>query len=389
MKVLVIASTNLRRFLRDRANVFFVFIFPILLILVLGASFGGSVVPRLGVLSLDSGELAVDLTHHLDASSDIRVTEFDARDSMVRAVERGELEAGLVIPAGFDSTIRAGDSVDVEFVSSSGIDATAMRTTVESIITQQATLLQAAHFADSEGVAGFAEGLATATALQGQIPSVDVAVTTSGEAFSLSGLGQFDSSAQTQLLLFMFLTSAAGSAALIQTRRYGVARRMISTPTTARTVLVGEGLGRYAVALVQGLFIMLGTWLVFGVNWGDPLGAAAVLIVFGLVGSGAAMLMGALFDNDQQAGGLGVLLGLGLAALGGCMVPLQVFEWISPGLYKVAHITPHAWGMEAFDHMVLDGAGLVGILPYLGILLGYAVVLYGLASWRLQRVLTR
>jgi ABC-2 type transport system permease protein len=386
VKVLVIAATNLRRFLRDRSNIFFVFVFPILLILVLGASFGGTVVPRLGVLSHDSGELAVDLTQRLDASSDIRITTFDDRPAMVRAVERGELEAGVVIPAGFDATIRAGATADLEFVESTGD--TAMRTTVESIVTQQATVLQAAHFATSEGVAGFADGLATATALQTQIPQIDVTVSTSGETFALARLGQFDSSAQTQLLLFMFLTSATASAALIQTRRYGVAHRMISTPTTARTVLIGEGLGRYVVALVQGTFIMAGTWLLFGVDWGDPVGAVAVLVVFALVGSGAAMLMGALFSNDQQASGLGVLLGMGLAALGGCMVPLQVFKWISPGLYRVAHITPHAWAMEAFDHMVLDNAGLAGILPYLAILLGYAVVLYGVASWRLRRVLT-
>jgi ABC-2 type transport system permease protein len=307
---------------------------------------------------------------------------------MVRAVERGELEAGLVIPSGFDAAIRAGGTADLEFVASSGNGSTAMRTTVESIVTRQGTVLQAAHFATSEGVAGFADGLATATALQAQIPQIDVTVSTSGEAFALTRLGQFDSSAQTQLLLFVFLTSATASAALIQTRRYGVAHRMISTPTTARTVLVGEGLGRYVVALVQGTFIMAGTWLLFGVDWGDPLGAIAVLVVFALVGSGAAMLMGALFHNDQQASGLGVLLGLGLGALGGCMVPLQVFKWISPGLYRVAHITPHAWAMEAFDHMVLDNAGLAGILPYLAILLGYAAVLYGVASWRLRRVLT-
>jgi ABC-2 type transport system permease protein len=386
VKVLVIAATNLRRFLRDRSNIFFVFVFPILLILVLGASFGGTVVPRLGVLSHDSGELAVNLTQRLDASSDIRITTFDDRPAMVRAVERGELEAGLVIPAGFDATIRAGDIAGLEFVESTG-DA-AMRTTVESIVTQQATVLRAAHYATSEGVASFADGLTTAVALVPHIPEVAVTVSTSGETFALARLGQFDSSAQTQLLLFMFLTSATASAALIQTRRYGVAHRMISTPTTARTVLVGEGLGRYVVALVQGTFIMAGTWLLFGVDWGDPVGAVAVLVVFALVGSGAAMLMGALFHNDQQASGLGVLLGMGLAALGGCMVPLQVFKWISPGLYRVAHITPHAWAMEAFDHMVLDNAGLVGILPYLAILLGYAVVLYGVASWRLRRVLT-
>jgi ABC-2 type transport system permease protein len=142
VKVLVIAATNLRRFLRDRSNIFFVFVFPILLILVLGASFGGTVVPRLGVLSEDSGELAIDLTQRLDASSDIRVAGFDDRAGMVRAVERGELEAGLVIPSGFDAAIRAGGTADLEFVASSGNGSTAMRTTVESIVTRQGTVLR-------------------------------------------------------------------------------------------------------------------------------------------------------------------------------------------------------------------------------------------------------
>ena len=191
------------------------------------------------------------------------------------------------------------------------------------------------------------------------------------------------------LLLFVFLTSLAGSSALIQTRRLGVARRMIATPTQVRNVLVGEGLGRFAVALVQGLFIMIGTWLIFGVDWGDPILATVILLLFSLVGSGAAMLMGAVFSNDEQAGGMGVLLGLGLAALGGCMMPLQVFELIAPGLYTVAHITPHAWGLEAFDSIVLSNGTFTDIAVFLLILVGYAVVFYALAIWRLRVVLTR
>ncbi len=389
MKSLVIAATNLRRFLRDRSNVFWVFIAPILMILILGASFGGDSTPRLGLLTEGTGELAADLSARLDASGDVRVAVFDSRDALVRAVERGELEAGLVIPAGYEETISAGGSIDVEFVTDSIDDTRAIRTSVESVITQQGSLLRAAQFVEAEGVGTFAEGLAAAAEVEPYLAPIEVTTTASGEAFSLSRLGRFDSSAHTMLLLYIFLTSTASSGALIQTRRLGVARRMISTPTTARTVLIGEGLGRYSVALVQGLFIMLGTWLVFGVDWGDPLGAAAVLLVFALVGSGAAMLMGALFNNDQQASGLGVLFGLGLAALGGCMVPLEVFKWLSPGLWKVAHVTPHAWGLEAFDNLVLDGGGLVDILPYLGILLAYAVVLYAIASWQLRRVLTR
>ena len=51
MKVLWIALANLRRMFRVRTNIFFVFVFPMVLILVLGATFGGSSTPRLGVVS--------------------------------------------------------------------------------------------------------------------------------------------------------------------------------------------------------------------------------------------------------------------------------------------------------------------------------------------------
>ncbi len=186
-----------------------------------------------------------------------------------------------------------------------------------------------------------------------------------------------------QLLLFVFLTSLTASAALIQTRQLGLARRMVATPTSVGTILIGESLGRLAVALLQGVFIMIGTLVLFGVDWGQPLGAVIIVVTFALVGSGAAMLMGSLFSNDQQASGVAVMLGLGLAALGGCMIPLVVFEVFAPTLWRVAHITPHAWALEAFDALIVDDGTVIDILPFVAILLGYAVVFYGLATWRL------
>ncbi len=389
MKSFAIAATNLRRFIRDRGNIFFVFIFPMLLILVLGASFGGEFNARLGVVAASEGQLAQDVVSRLESIDTVKVIAIETESAAVRGVERGELEAAVLIPADYDSAITGGTPVDVQFLARSGQEGSSLRSNVESVITQQAVVLRAARFAESQGLATFADALATAELTADNIGPVTVEVTAVGEAFSLDLLGQFDSSAQTQLLLFVFLTSLAGSAALIQTRRLGVAKRMIATPTSVRDVLVGEGLGRFLVALVQGLFIMLGTWLIFGVDWGDPLLATLILLIFALVGSGAAMLMGSLFSNDEQAGGMGVLFGLGFAALGGCMVPLQVFEVISPGLYNVAHITPHAWGLEAFDSIVINNGTLADIAVFLAILLGYALVLYTLAIWRLRVVLTR
>ena len=58
MKVLAIAANDLRRLLRWRANIFFLFVLPMLIILLLGAAFGGSDTARIGVVDRDSGKLA-------------------------------------------------------------------------------------------------------------------------------------------------------------------------------------------------------------------------------------------------------------------------------------------------------------------------------------------
>ncbi len=388
MKAFTIAGINLRRFVRDRSNVFWVLVFPILLILVLGAAFGGSSDPRLGVYEAGDGELSGGLVLLLEEQSGMQVVGFESRDDLVATVERGEVEAGLIIPADYDAGLQAGRSVVVELAIRSAEDAQGIRGNVQSALTQQSGVLRAAAFVQAEGAGTFADGLDVAAATGENIPDVTVTVSSVGEQIGYFQLGRFDASAQAELLLFMFLTSLTASAALIQTRRLGVARRMVATPTPVRTILIGEGLGRFVIALLQGVFIMVGTLVLFNVDWGDPIGASAILIVFALVGSGAAMLMGSLFSNDQQAGGLGVLFGLGLAALGGCMIPLIIFEYFAPTLFNIAHITPHAWGLEAFDALVIEKGTVVDTLPFLGILLGYAAVFYLLAIWRLRKVLT-
>ena len=47
-KIFAIAASNVRRMLRERSNIFFVFIFPIALILLIGAQFGGDFDPGVG-----------------------------------------------------------------------------------------------------------------------------------------------------------------------------------------------------------------------------------------------------------------------------------------------------------------------------------------------------
>jgi ABC-2 type transport system permease protein len=371
---------------RVRTNIFFVFVFPMVLILVLGATFGGSFTPRLSVVSTGSGPLGAVLLRQLGQTPHLKVVTVPDSAALLTQVERGNLAAGVIVPPGYDGAVRAGRTVDLRYLARPDQSSQQLGEAVRGVVARQAALLGAARFAVTRHAApDFGAGLAAATRIAPAVPSVSVTQTTAGTALFSRALGQFDEGAWTELLLFLFLTAMTGAVALIETRRLGVARRMLATPTSPATVIVGTTLGRVLIACVQALVIILGSALLFTVSLGQPAGVAAVVILYALVGAGAGIFVGTLFRNEQQAIGVSLLLGLGLGALGNCMVPLEVF---SPTMRRVAHLTPQAWGNDAFARLVGHGASIAGILPQLGILAAYAAVLLTLAAWRLRRVLS-
>ncbi len=92
-KVLAIASANLRIFIRYPSNLFFVFIFPLLLVLVLGVSFGGAFEPHLGVVAPDT-PVATEIVDALGDIDGVVVERFETRAGAIEAVERASLERG-------------------------------------------------------------------------------------------------------------------------------------------------------------------------------------------------------------------------------------------------------------------------------------------------------
>lgn len=380
MKALAISLMNLKRMLRDRSAIFFVFIFPVALILLIGAQFGGASVPQLGYVSAGTGPLSAGLLERLQG--DVELVQYPTEADLVTAVERNMVNAGIVVPTDYESAIDSSDPIEVVFIAPpSGAP---LRLVVAAAVDDQAAILEAALFAAERLDLPTEQTFAAASSSE-QV-GLTVSTESVGESLFPATLGRFDLGASSQLILFMFVNGLAGSAALIQSRRLRVSQRMLGTPTSMTSVVIGEAGGRFAVSIFQGIYIVVATLLMFQVNWGDPLGALAVIVLFGLVSAGAATLMGATFRNDQQAGGIGVVLGLGLAALGGCMFPIELF---SPAMQRLAHITPHAWALDAIAELVRRDGTVVDILPQLGVLAAFAAVFLGLATWRLRAVLTK
>ncbi len=384
MKAWAITSTNIKRLMREPSTIFFVFVFPMMLILVLGASFGGGFTPKVGVVVAGNGAYAQSFAEAIDANEEFESIDYKDPEVLLEDVERGILQLGVIIPENYDSALTSGETAAVEYVGRLDQSSFQYRASIEAVAIDQSAVFQAARLVESRGLADFDSAVAAARLVAAGGGGSEVEVSTTGEAL-FGDIGQFDLGAPSNLILFVFLTSLAGSAALIQTRRLGVSRRMVSTPTSISQILIGETGGRFAIAMIQGLFIMVGAAVAFDVKWGNLLGAAVLLILIALIGAGGGMLMGSLFDNDEQAGSMGVFAGLGLAALGGCMVPLEIFP---DSMQRIAHVTPHAWALDGFAELIRRGGTLGSIGTEVLVLMGFAAILMALGTWRLREKLT-
>jgi ABC-2 type transport system permease protein len=137
---------------------------------------------------------------------------------------------------------------------------------------------------------------------------------------------------------------------------------------------------------MQAVYIVVASVLMFRVDWGDPLATGSILLAFCVVAAAGGLLIGATFRNDSQAAGASIGLGLGMAALGGSMVPLEIFP---EGMRTIARVTPHAWANDAMAEIVRRDGTITDVLPQLGVLVAMGVAVLALATWQLQRVLTK
>lgn len=381
---LAIAAVELRRFVKDKGNVFFTFIFPLMLVFVLGSQFGGSGSSGRVTLSGPDSELRTAVAEQLEGQ-EVSVS-YASHDDMLEQVARGRTDVGLVVNEDASTAYTDGGTSELEMIASSATTSMAAQQQVRVAVTNldlrqvQVTALEDA------GVSGpdAAQALDEAA---GQVnePTLEV-VNVDSLAQEFQGLGQFDLGASSQLLLFTFLTSLAGSSTLINARRQGVMARSLAAPVSTMQALLGQALGRWVIAFFQGGYIMLATWLLFGVDWGNIGLSLLILAIFALVAAGAAMMLGSILDNEGAAVGAGVGLGLVLAAIGGSMMPLEIF---SDTMRTLAHVTPHAWGYDAFAEVQRHGGGLVDILPQLGVLAAMAVAALLVGAWLLRRSMAR
>jgi ABC-type multidrug transport system permease subunit len=188
--------------------------------------------------------------------------------------------------------------------------------------------------------------------------------------------------AGTLIMFTLLILINYGGTLLVMERQEGLLRRLASTPLTRGEVVLGKWMAQMALALCQiGVAIGLGA-VVFGASWG-PHRVMLLLVILSWAGfcSAFSILLANLARSRTQMTGLGLLISMVMAALGGCWWPPEVSpEWMD----ALATFIPAGWAMQALRQLAVPDATPATTAPYLIALL-LATLVSGWLGARLFR----
>ncbi len=355
MTILVIAANNLRRLVRVRENLFFFFVLPLLLIVVLGLTSAGFE-PRIGVYVMGERTTSVEgLIDGLEAVDGTKTTVFDDLGEATDQLEREDVTALVVVPADYGEALDSGATTELQYLSIPTSGGFEVQGFVQSVVAEQNATIRATRLVSDQTGLSENEAAALVAATERVVPELG-ATTVDAEGNPFVETDAVGFVAAQELVLFVFLMGMIAAAALIQVRKLGVTRRMLATPASTFEVVLGEALGRYGVALVQSAFIILATLVLFGLDWGSWPATLAIVAAFARVATAVALFIGALVSNVNQSSTL-------------------------------AHITPHAWAVDAFTEVIQRGGGLAQIGTELAVLVTYGVILLIAGAFTLRRAI--
>ncbi|MBI5962459.1 MAG: ABC transporter permease [Chloroflexi bacterium] len=190
------------------------------------------------------------------------------------------------------------------------------------------------------------------------------------------------SSSAGQLITWVFIPLFGISALFAYERQQGTLRRVLTTPTSKATYLLGTISGQVVMALVQmSLLILFGT-VVMKLGWGrEPLALFVILTAAALAAGAIGTTMGTFIKTEGQASGLSIMAGMVMALMGGCWYPIELFPAVVQTIVK---ILPTTWAMQGLLDLVLRGGGLMEILPEAGVLLGFATIFFSIGVMRFR-----
>jgi ABC-2 type transport system permease protein len=382
------------RFASPSELLFFIVLPLVFTFLLAGGTPSGDEDPRLNLVVVDEANTAISqqILKELDSSTAVRPDPLTRAEAQSLFDER-RADVVLIIPAGIDIESLQNGSAEVELLQQpNNMNATVAERAVSTAIRRVSSSISAAQNAvsqresmqqfasDAEKQTYFESSLALAQEIQKDAPERVTVIEGNTE-----DQVDYDPRANTsagQLITWVFIPLFGISALFAYERQQGTLRRLLTTPATKATFLLGTIAGQVVVALVQMLLLVGFGILVMKLGWGrEPLALFVILLTSALAAAAFGTLMGTFIKTEGQASGLSVMFGMVFALMGGCWYPLELFP---SAIQNAVKILPTRWAMQGMLDLVLRGGGLQDILPEAAVLLGFAAIFFSVGVWRFR-----
>lgn len=405
MRILDLARKDLLQITRDPMAAFFLLLMPIIFTLMFGFTFGGFSGPAeedtrlpVGLLDEDGSALADRLRTLLAASEVIRVEAGagETRGALEEAVADQELAAAVIVPAGYDKALRAGETLPLTLIADLASDAgSTVRGEVETAALKVTSAAETARvatetYAALQGGTAVGESFFTG-ALEGALaawetPPLATATTTAsgveGADTPAAGDNAFAHSSPGMMAMFAIAGLLTAAQVLVLERKSRSLQRLLTTAVSRVEILLGHYLAMFLLIFTQLLLLTLFAQLILRLDYlAAPLATLILLLSTSLFCASLGLLIGAVARTEEQAIIFSLVLMFVLAGVGGAWFPLE----LTPEAFRrIASLTPAAWIVEGLKDIAVRGLGLAAALPAAGALVTYTVGCFGLAVWRFR-----
>ncbi len=362
-KIWKLAVNDLRLTFRDRPAFIWMLVMPVAMMWLFGGMGGGG-----GA----NPSISLSVANHDDGWLGSAVVD-ELRDESIVLGERTDEATPvrtLVIPEGFTRGVLAGEQqvlrLEKEEGTSQDFGLAAQVHIVRGVVRSLGRLVEMGDLNAQESTAlraQFAE-------LGARDPLVKLDVSDAGQGRRVPQ-GRAQSVPGIMTFVVMMMTLIYGGVFLTVEKQSGMLRRQATTPLSRSELFFGKLGGRLLLAAIQLAVLVTVGGFVFGISWGrSPAGLLLLLLCYAIAVASLSTLLGSIARDPGQASSLGWILGMVLAALGGCWWPSEVMpRW----LWTAAHLLPTAWAMDGFHSLISFGHGLAEVVVPSLALLGFGV----------------
>lgn len=340
-----------------------------------------------GYISEDGHWVTGELHKLLDDSEVIHLEEnvFLSSAELEKLVADGDMAAALIVPDGYGRALLKDKDARLIVIADTG---TQSWTTIEAELLTVAGKLDSAIRTATIIEDIDAERMPFDYAFEKSLsawdePPITIIETTSLAVKKTSNEGMaLAHTAPGMMLQFSIAGLLTAAQIIVSERKSRTLQRLLTTATQRVHIVLGHYLALFLLIFTQFILLITFGQFILKVDYlRVPLATMLVAFSAALCISALGLLIGILARSEEQAVAFSIIPMFVFSGLGGAWVPLEV---TGETFQAIGHLSPVAWGMDGFENIVARGLGVESVVFPALALVGYAILFFSLAVWRLN-----